>query len=227
MNVLTTDEARKLIRNYLNFGSKDHMLIDDLLIKAYLFTRDELTTVIGDQGLFVTWGLNQVNETGYLGPIITDNSSREIGTTGKFIQTSFSPITKALNIPDICIDSQTGYEIPLSELQRSHQKYLMSLSNNHFLNNDNLKVRGYTITPDDLKAIGLDKEVDDGNKNDKFLLIPMIRDERLPTEYNFIKEFLSVAISYFENDTIQCKPREYCDPCPSACGNFYDLFERY
>ncbi|UKN01088.1 hypothetical protein K6119_15260 [Paracrocinitomix mangrovi] len=224
MTPLTKAQAKPLLKDHVNNGSANHTRISGNRITGYVYTRETLNSSIGSNGIYLLWCLEGEGEDAKLCTLVTDLTENEIANSD------------VLHLPQL-ITTKTitfcenilGEPIPPTVLINRHGDYFQNISNTEFFNSKNEKIKGYHLDNNDIIDLGLNATVTDENKNDQFILIPMIREKDLQIT-TFNNPFISLAVAKIEeilDEQIQvCGPaREYCDPCPSACYNHSDLIK--
>lgn len=239
---MTAAQVKPLIQAYISNGNSSHFGVGGNHILGYVFTRNQLMTLLGGDNskhLFGMWGLSPdptIPGAQFLnliiGSVVTNTSAPNLGSLelGHFEISSQATFTGPLQLSGgLAVGvtkvnkSGAGVKVPHPALHIMLTDF-KTANNNHLVDSNAKKVKGYHIEDNDLISLGLRTPMTAANMNDEFLFMPVIRALQLPV-FNFNQPFLSIAVSRFQGGTLQAQAREYCLPCPSACPTNYTTLE--
>ncbi|MFK8037282.1 MAG: hypothetical protein AB8B74_03245 [Crocinitomicaceae bacterium] len=246
-NTLLKNQADVLIDAYRAEVTANHFSYSGNKITGYCFKRAELIGLLQNEvydSLFLMWGLSEYDsgQSKYLNLILAPVKNKVMPNGKNFLKSSYAPSTfqfsKNLNVVykkdsinengDILTDKDgkaLGAVITYQDLDNFSYDFRVNGSHNHLLNATyNTIVKGYTISLADLQI--LDVRGGNGSNGDVFVFIPIIRPAYKNPSGSFQnKSYLSIAVGRIDESGMYVDDFiEYCDPCPSQCMNYEELF---
>lgn len=234
---MNLEEVKPYLKHYLKNGDQKHFKYHGKIIKGFIFTREQLSGLIDtSKHLYAMWGVkdevldSEEHLSLIIGAVATDKLPDLPGDllTDKFeinLEVYTEKIEshgrikryhKSMSLSDGEPLTPFQLETMLKDFETAETKHLYGEEGTEY--NEANKVKGYHLEPDDIDALKLRETISTANKNDEFIIMPVIRSEKLTDTDNtqYRNSFVSIAIATFKNRKIG-DIREYCLPCPTAC----------
>lgn len=238
-NFIKYDSANVLIQTYQDSIKTNHFTYNSQKIAGYKFTRQELVDLmaLGDTNeLFLMWGLSSYvnvnnDSSKYLNLIIgalkkSPNGNKMKKNLDFLIPNSEIPSFETYTKPNLVI-KENFHPIDIDSLIKFAGVFQSIGDIDHIISKVDGKtdsIRGYKISNKDLVRA----QVYLGCPNDIFVFIPVItpRKRILDTRNPFFHvDHLSIAFGRIDNfGNYLGQYSDYCDPCPSQCMNYKQLF---
>ncbi|MFK8046280.1 MAG: hypothetical protein AB8B72_12365 [Crocinitomicaceae bacterium] len=225
-NFLNFTQAKPIVKDYQNFAM-NHVQYNGQMISGYTFTRQEIQTILakGDTNeLFLMWGLSGAGANKYLNlviaPVQKGATENVMEKDSSFLISANPPNTSTFSIREI---DTKGFDISHAKVQAFSTAFKTSVVIGHIQTASN-SLKAYTLTSKDLNEV----DIQNGLPDDVFVFIPIIApagsiaDSSSPF-YNI--PHLSLAFGQIDGSGQYTGAyRDYCDPCPSQCMNYGNLF---
>lgn len=238
MNIIDATTAERITGDYVKNGNQNHFKFGGKIIKGYQFTRKELTDLFENDTnneIFIMLALStDSGMSKYLNIILAKMHDNSMNLSTMIVSKTAPYTSDIIYIADeISIKSSgrgmsknaslgAGQPIPPEELERIQDAF-ENATDGHLACTTTDRIKCYRLDRQDFNDLTLDQPVTTTNQDDIFMFMPVIRPKRANDPIPLTKDYLSLAVAYFDPATKKVSGAiiEYCLPCPSACALNY------
>lgn len=193
-------------------------------VTGHIFTRQELFDALDKSSTseyFLVSALSVYpgSSTKFVNLVLCKVENGIIDTNALYVS-SVTPMTSALTFNTNNTVNPDGVTVTAADFTKMWDNYMNDAEPKPLILASDDKVKGYNVSRAKIDALGLQDEPTEGNKDQTFAFIPMIR----PVDSLTDKPYLTFALAEVDGGQVIGDIAEYNTPCPDHCNNYSATF---